>query len=122
MFSREQLCLFRVFKMFMKIESTALCEVRSVIHFLSARNLSAADIYRQICEVYRPITMCKDKLHKWVRDFKASCDSIGWDVSDHSPYSLDLTPSDFHLFSCLKHYFGGNQSRDKMTVKTVLTS
>ena len=38
--------------MFKIIKSTAPCEVPSVILFLPAENLSAADIHRQICEVY----------------------------------------------------------------------
>jgi hypothetical protein len=27
---------------------------------------------------------------------------MSWEVSDHSPYSLDLSPHDFHVFSPLK--------------------
>jgi hypothetical protein len=29
------------------------------------------------------------------------------EVLDHPPYSLDLTPSDFHLFGPLKKHLGG---------------
>jgi hypothetical protein len=38
--------------MFEKIETPAKCEMRSVIHFLNARNMRLADSYRQLCEVY----------------------------------------------------------------------
>ncbi|GBM46401.1 hypothetical protein AVEN_73876-1 [Araneus ventricosus] len=50
--------------MFKIIESPAPCEVRSVIRFLSVRNLSAADIHRQICEVYGATAMCEGKVRK----------------------------------------------------------
>ena len=90
--------------------------------FLSARNLSAADIHLQICEVYTATAMYTGKMHKWVRDFKTGRDSFGWKVLDNSPYSLDLTPSDFHLFSYFKFHFSGKYCNDKDVVKTVLTS
>ncbi|GBN22673.1 hypothetical protein AVEN_187396-1 [Araneus ventricosus] len=62
--------------MFKIIESPATCEVRSVIRFLSVRNLSAADISRQICEVYGAAAICEGKVRKWVRDFKAGRDNV----------------------------------------------
>jgi hypothetical protein len=37
--------------MFKMIQRPADCEIRSVIRFLNARNLKAADIHPQICEV-----------------------------------------------------------------------
>jgi hypothetical protein len=36
----------------MRIESSASCEVQSVIKFLNAKNVRPAEIYRQVCEVY----------------------------------------------------------------------
>ena len=35
--------------------------------------------------------------------------SFKWDVLDHPPHSLDLAPSDFHLFPALKGYLGGKR-------------
>jgi hypothetical protein len=32
------------------------------------------------------------------------------DILDHLPYSLDLAPSDFHLFLHLKKHFAGKKS------------
>ncbi|KAG8239104.1 hypothetical protein J437_LFUL011713 [Ladona fulva] len=49
--------------MFKTINSPAACEVRSVIRFLSARNLSAAEIHPQICEVYGDTVMSESKVH-----------------------------------------------------------
>ncbi|GFT27243.1 uncharacterized protein TNCV_5140501 [Trichonephila clavipes] len=51
------------------IESPANCETRSVILFLNARSMSAADIHRQITEVYDTEAM-SDKVRKWVRKLK----------------------------------------------------
>ncbi|XP_067143098.1 protein GVQW3-like [Centruroides vittatus] len=56
--------------MFKKIESPADCEIRSVIRFLSSRNLAAAEIHHQICEVYGDNAMSDNKVRKWVRMFK----------------------------------------------------
>ncbi|GBM54363.1 hypothetical protein AVEN_171088-1 [Araneus ventricosus] len=77
--------LFCVFKMLKIIELPAPCEVRSVIRFLSARNLSAADNHRQICEVYGPTAMCEGKVRKWVREFKAGRDNVHDDSRSGHP-------------------------------------
>ena len=37
-----------------------------------------------------------------------------WDLFDQQPYSLDLTPSDFHLLSWMKIWLGTQGSRVKM--------
>ena len=39
------------------INNPASCEVRAVIRFLLARNNNAAEIHRQLCEVYGPNVM-----------------------------------------------------------------
>ncbi|GBL96275.1 Eukaryotic translation initiation factor 2-alpha kinase 1 [Araneus ventricosus] len=49
------------------------------------RNLSAADIHRQICEVYGATAMCEGKVRKWVRDFKAGRNSIHDDSRSGHP-------------------------------------
>ncbi|GFT90519.1 HTH_48 domain-containing protein [Trichonephila clavipes] len=36
-------------------------------------------------------------------------DLFGWEQIDHPPYSPDLAPSDFHLFSYLKEFLGGKR-------------
>ncbi|GBM01135.1 hypothetical protein AVEN_27235-1 [Araneus ventricosus] len=71
--------------MYKIIESPAPCQVRSVIHFLSARNLPATDIHRQICEVYGTTAMCEGKVRKWVRDFKAGSDNVHGDSCSGRP-------------------------------------
>ncbi|GFW14369.1 transposable element Tcb2 transposase [Trichonephila clavipes] len=53
------------------IESLTKCEIQSVIRFfLIARNMSAADIHRQITEVYATEAMSDSEVRKWVRKFK----------------------------------------------------
>lgn len=56
--------------MFTIIESPAACEIRSVIRFLTARSLSAAEIHRQLTEVYGLNAMSEGKVRQWVREFK----------------------------------------------------
>ena len=34
---------------------------------------------------------------------------FGWEVLDHPPYSPDLAPSDYHLFTDLKKWLGGQR-------------
>lgn len=62
--------------MFKIIESPAVCEMRSVIRFLTARNMSAADIHRQLCEVYGVKAMSEGKVRKWVREFKDGRENV----------------------------------------------
>jgi hypothetical protein len=39
------------------------------------------------------------------------------ELLEHLPYSLDLTPSDFHLFGPLKIHLGGKHSTDNEEVE-----
>ena len=48
----------------------ASCEVRAVIRYLLARNNNAAEIHRQLCEVYGPNVMRDSKVRQWCRLFK----------------------------------------------------
>jgi len=41
-----------------------------------------------------------------------------WDVFDHPPCSLDLAPSDFHLFRQLKVHLDGQRFVDDDEVKS----
>jgi hypothetical protein len=58
------------------IECPADCEIRSVIHFLNARNLKLADIHCQICEVYGENAMSDGMVRKWVRKFNEGRDNV----------------------------------------------
>ncbi|KAJ4426673.1 hypothetical protein ANN_26471 [Periplaneta americana] len=49
-------------------------------------------------------------------------DQFGWEIFDHPPYSPELAPSDFHLFTKLKDFLGGTRfGSDEELKKTVNT-
>ncbi|KAL4143874.1 hypothetical protein QTP88_006129 [Uroleucon formosanum] len=50
---------------------------------------------------------------------KQLLDSFGWDVLNHPPYSPDLAPSDYHLFTSLKKHMGGKKFSTDEEVKAV---
>ena len=52
------------------INNPASCEVLAVIRFLLARNNNAAEIHRQLCEVYGPNVMSDGMVRQWCRLFK----------------------------------------------------
>ncbi|GFY25211.1 histone-lysine N-methyltransferase SETMAR [Trichonephila clavipes] len=62
--------------MFTTIDQPADCEIRSVIRFLTAKNVSAAEIHRQISDVYGPNAMSSSKVRKWVRAFKDGRENV----------------------------------------------
>jgi hypothetical protein len=62
--------------MFKMIERPADCKIRSVIHFLNARNVKPADIHRQICEVYDENAMSDGMVRKWVRQFNEGRENV----------------------------------------------
>ncbi|GFW56834.1 histone-lysine N-methyltransferase SETMAR [Trichonephila clavipes] len=62
--------------MFEAIDQPADCEIRSVIRFLTAKNVSAAEIHRQISDVYGPNEMSSSKVRKWVRAFKDGRENV----------------------------------------------
>ncbi|GBM23152.1 hypothetical protein AVEN_147070-1 [Araneus ventricosus] len=55
--------------MFKKISDPAGCEVRSVIRFLNAKKVKAAEILRQLVEIHGANVMTDGIIRKWVRQF-----------------------------------------------------
>jgi hypothetical protein len=55
--------------MLKKIEKPAACEMRSVVRFLTARNMKLADIHCQLCEMYGERAMSDSMVRRWVRHF-----------------------------------------------------
>ena len=84
--------------MFKTIDQPADCEIRSVIRFLTARNVSPAEIHRQISEVYGPNAMSDSKVRKWVRAFKD-----GWENVHDEPVSY--THLDVYKRQVIRHLF-----------------
>ncbi|GFX59316.1 histone-lysine N-methyltransferase SETMAR [Trichonephila clavipes] len=62
--------------MFETIDQPADCEIRSVIRFLTTKNVSAAEIHRQISDVYGPNAMSSRKVRKWVRALKDGRENV----------------------------------------------
>jgi len=53
--------------MFKTTERAAICEIRSVIHFLNATNVLTSEIHHQICQVYGDNAMSDGMVGKWVQ-------------------------------------------------------
>nr|CAD26968.1 transposase [Meloidogyne chitwoodi] len=47
-------------------------------------------------------------------------EDLGWDILEHSPYSPDLAPSDYYLFSPLKDFLRGKQFSNEEEICTAL--
>jgi hypothetical protein len=52
------------------INNSTSCEVRTVIWFLHAKQMSAADIHRKLCVVYGPNIMSEGPVRQWCRMFR----------------------------------------------------
>jgi len=55
--------------MFKKIENPATCEMRTVIRFLNANNMTPTEIHRQLCDVYAEHAVSSSMVRRWVRLF-----------------------------------------------------
>jgi len=62
--------------MFKTIEGAADCEIRSVISFLSARNVLPSEIHHQICQAYGDNAMSDGMVRKWVRMFNEGWENV----------------------------------------------
>ena len=111
--------------MFKKIENAASCEVRAVIKFLNARNVRPCDIHRQLKEVYGDNVMDESSVRRWCRNFNLGRENtweFKWETFDHPPYSPDLAPSDFHLFTKLKDFLAGTKFQNDEELKEAVTA
>jgi hypothetical protein len=52
------------------IDNPARCEIHTVLHFLHAKNTSAAEIHRELCAVYGQNVMNEGTVRQWCRMFK----------------------------------------------------
>lgn len=53
---------------------------------------------------------------------KSELQGYGWLILAHPPYSPDIAPSDYHLFSHLQRHLDGRKFRDETEVRSELTS
>jgi hypothetical protein len=47
------------------IDNHSSCEIQAVIHFLHARNMSAAEIHRELCALYGQNVMSEGTVGQW---------------------------------------------------------
>jgi hypothetical protein len=52
------------------IDNLPSCEISAVIRFLRARNMTAAEIHRELCAVYDQNRMNEGSIRQWCRMFK----------------------------------------------------
>ena len=62
--------------MFKIIEGAADSEIRSVISFLSARNVLPSEIHHQICQVYGNNAKSDGMVRNWVRMFSEGQENV----------------------------------------------
>ena len=61
--------------MIKKIENPAACEIRPVIHFLNAKNMTPAEI-RQLCNVCGEHAMSSSMVQRWVQLFNEGRENV----------------------------------------------
>jgi len=71
--------------MFKKTENPAACELRSVIRFLNAKNMTPAEIHRQLCDVYGEHAISSSMVRRWVRLFNEGRENVHDDPSSGRP-------------------------------------
>jgi len=71
--------------MFKEIENPAACEMRSVIRFLIAKNITPAEVHRQLCDVYGEHAMSSSMVRRWVRLFNEGRENVHDDPRNGLP-------------------------------------
>ena len=71
--------------MFKKIQNPAACEMRSVIRFLNAKNMTPAEIHRQVCDVYGEQAVISSVVRRWVRLFNEGRENMHDDPRSGRP-------------------------------------
>jgi len=84
------LCLFLALNVFKTIDGAAAdCEIRSVIHFLNARNVLPSEIHHQICQVYGDSAMSDGMVRKWVQMFNGGRENVHDEARSGRPYLVN---------------------------------
>jgi hypothetical protein len=52
------------------IANPASCDIRTVVRFLDAKTISAAEMHRELCAVYDQNVMSEETVRQWSRMFK----------------------------------------------------
>jgi len=75
--------------MFKKTDNLAACEMRSVIRLLNAKNMTPAEIHRQLCDVYGEHAMSSSMVLRWVRLFNEGRENAHDDPRSGRPSVVD---------------------------------
>ncbi|GBL91430.1 hypothetical protein AVEN_136929-1 [Araneus ventricosus] len=96
-------------------------EVRSVIRFLRLKKASPAGILHHLVEVYGESVMSRKQVckHNFLsrKQVYRTAEHVHHRDIEHPPYSLDLSPRDFHLFGPLKKHLAGRHFRTDAKVQ-----
>ena len=103
-------------------------EQRSVIRFLHSKGRTPIEIYRGMQPTYGERCLALRSMRWWCSEFENGRENpndnvrphvanktvnklrkFHWEFLKHPPYSPDLAPSDFHLFSPLKKFLAGQR-------------
>jgi len=71
--------------MFKKIDNPVECEMRSIIRFINAKNMTLAEIHRQLCDVYGVHAMSSSVVRRWVRLFNEGRENVHDDPRSGRP-------------------------------------
>ena len=71
--------------MFKKIDNPVECEMRSIIRFLNTKNMTPAEIHRQLCDVYGEHAMSSSMVRRWVRLFNEGRENVHEDPRSGRP-------------------------------------
>lgn len=119
----------RMFTVFFKSTGYVFIDRMQVGETINARNYEEKCLKPLVAEIKRarPITGTKGMkiLHENVRPhtttaIKTYLNQEGIEIIDHPPYSPDLAPCDFRLFSHVKRQLGSHSNAD--TLQTQITS
>jgi transposase len=77
------------------------CKIRAVIHFLHAKNMSAAEINRELCMLYGQKVMSEGTVRQWCRMFRDGQTNIHNEEQSGRPsvVSDDLVQSEKRCFT-----------------------
>jgi transposase len=71
------------------INNPTSCEVRAVIRFLHAKQMSAADIHRELCMVYGPNILSEGAVRQWCRMFGNGWTNVHNDERSGRPFVVN---------------------------------
>ena len=104
-----------------KVDKSVVVEAIRLNPHLSSREISTdLNIFQSFVIRTLRVENFKNSFDKWIpHDFLSKAKI---DVLSHPPYSLDLSPSDYHLFRFLQHHLAGNNFKTRDDVLYSLNS